>query len=409
MENNKISKVVTSCRSRFWIFDQARELNKHGLLLKLIADYPKSYPRSFGIPSEKVEHLVFTGFFNHGFTRFRKFFNDGTSSYIDRYIHNSYSKKLKRYISDDTQFFIGLSSFSLEALEHCKNQKIMCAVDHGSLHQLEERTLLQDEAKHWGLPHPDNTTPDWIIKKENEEFKAADYIFLPSSAAKESFIKHGIPEDKIFINPYGVNLSTFKPGQKKDNVFRIVQVGNVTLRKGVLTLIEAFKLANIPNSELVFIGPMLDSPEFVKKIDALKADNIKFQGAVPQNELHKHFAQASVSCLASIADGFALVVVQSMACGIPAIVTENVGSKDIIQNGENGYVVPIRSPDILAKRLQYLAENPDKLKEMSGKALQTISESCSWESYGKRLRNFINSLGKTTPSKNDTLNFSDQN
>lgn len=392
MENNKISKVVTSCRSRFWIFDQARELNKHGLLSKLIADYPKSYPQSFGIPSEKVEHLVFTGFFNHGFTRLRKFFNDGTSSYIDRYIHNSYSKKLKKYISRDTQFFIGLSSFSLEALEHCKGQNIKCAVDHGSLHQLEERNLLQEEAKYWDLPHPDDATPDWIIKKEHTEFMTADYIFLPSSAAKESFVKHGIPENKIFINPYGVNLSTFKPGKKQDNVFRIVQVGNVTLRKGVLTLMEAFKIANIPNSELVFIGPLLNSPEFKRKIDELKTDKIKFQGAVQQNELYKHFAQASVSCLASIADGFALVVVQSMACGIPAIVTENVGSKDIIKNGENGYVVPIRSPESLAKHLQFLAANPEKLKEMSDKALQTISESCSWDSYGKRLSSFLNSV-----------------
>lgn len=394
MLKNKITKVVTSCRSRFYIFDQARELNKHGLLRKLITDYPRSYPERFNVPGEKVEPLLFTGIFNHGFTRLRKYFSQTVIFYVDRFIHNSFSKKLPRYIPDDTEFFIGMSSFSLEALEYCKKRGIKCAVDHASIHQSQERIVLREEAELWGLPHPKTTTPDWVIEKEDKEFATADYIFLPSSSAKASLIKQGIPENKIFINPYGVDVSAFKPAPKTDNVFRVVQVGNVTLGKGVLTLIEAFKLANIPNSELVFIGPGLESFGLKEKIDQMKTDNIKFHPAVPQNELYKHFAQASVSCLASIADGFALVVIQSMACGIPAIVTEHVGSKDLIQHGENGFVVPIRSPESIAKHLQFLAAHPEKLKDMSAKALKTISESCSWELYGNRLSNFIKSLEK---------------
>lgn len=392
MVKNKISKVVTSCRSRFYIFDQARELNKSNLLLKLITDYPKSYPARFGVPADKVEPLIFTGYFNHGFTRIRKHLHHKVIFYTERFIHNSFSKKISQYIPKETDFFIGMSSFSLEALQYCKQHGIKCAVDHASIHQSEERILLREEAKIWGLPLPKHTTPDWVIEKENQEFATADYIFLPSSSAKKSLMNQGIPESKIFINPYGVDISAFKPGKKTDDVFRVVQVGNVTLGKGVLTLIEGFKLANIPNSELVFIGPGLESFGLKNKIETMKADNIKFHPAVPQNELYKHFAQASVSALASIADGFALVVIQSMACGIPAIVTENVGSKDLISHGENGYVVPIRSPEAIAQHLRYLASNPEKLKDMSAKALKTISESCSWDLYGQRLTQFIKNI-----------------
>lgn len=392
MQKSKITKVVTSCRSRFTIFDQARELNRHGLLHKLITDYPRSYPERFGVPQDKVEPLLFTGIFNHGFTRFRRYCSQAVILFIDRFIHDSFSKKLIKYIPKDTEFFIGMSSFSLEALEYCKKKGIKCAVDHASVHQLQERLLLQEESKIWGLPFSKTTTPDWVIEKEDKEFAVADYVFIPSSSVKASLIKQGVPENKIFINPYGVDVSAFKPAVKKDDVFRVMQVGNITLGKGVLTLIEAFKLANIQNSELVFIGPGLETFGLKEKIDQLKTENIKFLGAVPQAELYKHFAQASVSCLASLADGFALVVIQAMACAKPVIVTENVGSKDLINHGHNGFIVPIRSPQDIAKHLQFLATHPEKLKDMSEKALETASNSCSWQLYGDRLSHFIYSL-----------------
>jgi glycosyltransferase involved in cell wall biosynthesis len=73
--------------------------------------------------------------------------------------------------------------------------------------------------------------------------------------------KNGVDKNKIFINPYGVNLESFKPGLKTDNIFRIMQVGGITIGKGILTLAKAFAIAKIPNSELIFLGGNTD-PNF---------------------------------------------------------------------------------------------------------------------------------------------------
>lgn len=389
MKSNQNIRVVTSCRGRFLIFDQARELNKHGMLYQLITDYPKNFPQKFGVPPEKVKALLLTGIFNHGFNRIRKYVPKNWLVHIDHFIHSFFSRRLPKLIPKETEFFIGLSSFCLEGILYCKSKGIPCAVEHASIHQADERNLQMEEARYWGVDLPTYTTPPWVIEKEQKEFLAADYVFVPSHAAKESMVRNGIPAEKIFVNHYGVEVSSFSPHPKKDSVFRVIQVGNINLGKGVLHLIEAFKKANIPNSELWFVGPGLESFGLKDKIEQLKTNNIHFIGQVPQKKLPELFSQASISVLCSLADGFGLVVPQSMACGIPVIVTENVGAKDIIRPGENGFIVPIRDQEALVEKLKYIAANPEILVQMRQHALNTASKQFSWEQYGNRIAKFI--------------------
>lgn len=392
MNENDLStplRVVTSCRSRFHIFDQARELYRNNALYRLIHDYPSFYPVKFGIPKTKLESLILLGIVYHSLANFRLWLPQNLRNTIARWIHNNFSKKVIQYIPADTQYFIGLSSFSLEALKHCRSQGILCAVDHGSLHQTDEKRFVEEEAKRWNLTVSVDTAPKWVIEKENLEFKTADNVFVLSSVARDSLVRNGIPENKIFINPLGVDLRAFYPGKKTDNVFRVIQVGNITLGKGVLTLIDAFKRANVPNSELWFVGGGLSAYGLQDKINELSSPNIIFHPPVPQAQLQEYYARSSVAVLASVADGFGMVVPQAMACGLPIIVTENVGAKDLITNGINGFIVPIASPDMIAEKLKSLAANPDLCKKIGEAAKDSVTKGFSWESYGYRLTNFI--------------------
>ena len=63
------ARVVTSCCGRFWIFDQARELARHGMLHQLITDYPRSWPARYGVPEDKVHPIVLSGVVKHGLAR----------------------------------------------------------------------------------------------------------------------------------------------------------------------------------------------------------------------------------------------------------------------------------------------------------------------------------------------------
>lgn len=382
--------VVTSCRGRFHIFNQAAELYRNKILLEIITDYPKYFPCKFGIPKKRVRSLFLMGLFNHGYVKFKRFFPSIIRSHLDEKVHNVFSKKLSSIIPKGTDFFIGLSSFSYEAIKACRKSRILCAVDHGSLHQAESRDLIEKEASKWGISLSNEVASKWVIKKENAEFSLADFIFVPSSVSKKSLIRNGVTSRKIFVNHYGVSLEEFFPEKKNDDIFRVIQVGGITLGKGVLTLLEAFNLANIENSELIFVGGGLSSSGIEPFVNSIKSQNTIFSPPVPQSQLRKYYNQSSVFVLASIEDGFGMVVLQAMACGLPVIVTENVGASDLIINNVNGFVVPISSPKSIAERLLELHRNPAKRYKMGIAAKTKVTSGYTWKDYGIRLSNFIN-------------------
>jgi glycosyltransferase involved in cell wall biosynthesis len=115
-------------------------------------------------------------------------------------------------------------------------------LDHGSSHIEYQRDILKEEyeilgikPKPYYLPHPK------IVEKELKEYEEADYICLPSSFAKRTFLEKGIPENKILHIPYGVDLSNFKQIPKNDNIFRIIFVGSLSIRKGVYYLLKLIR------------------------------------------------------------------------------------------------------------------------------------------------------------------------
>ncbi len=386
----KISlRVTTSCRGRFHIFDQARELARHNVLHQLITDYPKSHTSRFGIPPEKVRSLLFSGIINHGLVRNRRYLPSGLQVRMDQWVHDRFSRQLAGMIPNESQYFIGLSSFCLDALERCRELGIPSAVDHGSLHQKEDAHLVLEEAARWGLPMPTGESADWIIEKEDREFHEADHVFVLSEAARVSMVRSGVPANKIFVNPCGVDLSQFYPGEKKDQIFRIIQVGGVTLRKGVLTLLDAFTKANLGNAELWFVGGGLETSGLQEKIKVLSTQGVTFHQPVPQAKLREYYSQSSVFVLASVADGFGMVVPQAMACGLPVIVTENVGAKDLIVDGVNGFIVPVGAPEIIAERLRQLRGDHERCRAMGAAAKLTVEKGYSWQDYGDRLVAFL--------------------
>ena len=74
-----------------------------------------------------------------------------------------------------------------------------------------------------------------------------------------------------------------------------------------------------------------------------------------------------------------------MACGLPVIHTTNTGGEDIVRDGMDGFVVPIRDIEFLKSKILYFYENPDSLEEMSKNALQQAQTSLSWDDYGEKM------------------------
>jgi glycosyltransferase involved in cell wall biosynthesis len=94
----------------------------------------------------------------------------------------------------------------------------------------------------------------------------------------------------------------------------------------------------------------------------------------------------------SLDEGMALVQGQAMACGCPVIATTNTGAEDLFTDGVEGFIVPIRDPDSLAKRMQQLAEDSSLLQRMSEAALARVRELGGWQQYGDAWEQLLHTL-----------------
>ncbi len=384
-------RVTTSCSGRFWIFDQARELHRHGVLHMFINDYPKWMTRRWSIPDKKVTSLLANGVMNRT-TRWIPESWTALKSSAVKEAHDLFSRRLPGCLPPDSDVFIGLSSFCLQAIERAKEYGQLAVVDHGSLHQRIERKLLEEESRLHGLPADTDLAPEWIIEKEDVEFHAADGVMVLSQAAKRSLIEAGVEGKKIFVNACGVDLSQFFPPDRKDDtVFRIIYCGSLSPRKGVHYLMQAFAELGLGGAELWLIGSA-PGPAFERLIAKYRSNKVRFLGTFPQGKLRQLYSHGSVFVLPSLADGFGMVVAQALACGLPAIVTENVGAADVIREGENGFVVPIRDVETLKERLERLYRDRRLRRDMADAAARDAGEHLSWEAYGERLVAFLDGV-----------------
>ncbi len=370
-------KVIISVGGRFHAFNLAWQLLKRGYLEWLITSYPKFEVVKYGIPKGKIKSVIIKEILERGWRKLPRFLKN---VYNPQYLlHEIFDKSAAKKI-EKADIFIGWASFSLNSFKKAKELGMIKILDEGSSHIEFRRDIVKEEYEKFGirseLPHPK------LMEKELKEYEEADYICVSSSFVKRTFLEKGVSENKIFQVPYGVDLSSFRQLSKQDNVFRIIYAGGMTLRKGVHYLLQAFCELNLSNSELILIGSITDEIKpFFKKYSG----KFKWINSVPQNELYKYYSQGSVFVLNSIEDGFGMVIIQAMACGLPVIATENTGGPDIIRDGIDGFIIPIRNIEILKEKLYYLHRNQEICRQMGKSASQRVSIGFSWDNYGDKI------------------------
>lgn len=385
-------EIIISVGGRFHAFNLAQQLLKRGLLKKLITSYPKFEVKKWGIPARKTDSVLLKEIIERGWRKLPPFLRN---VYNPQYfIHEVFDRSASRKINK-ADLFIGWSSFSLRSLKKAKKMGMTTVIDRGSSHIVYQNEILKEEYERFGikpeLPHPK------IIEKELREYEETDYVAIPSLFVKKTFLEYGFPENKIIHVPYGVDLSAFRQIPKNDDVFRVVFAGGMSLRKGVHYLLQAFSELNLPNSELTLIGSMNDEIKpFFKKykiryeirnnMNIRKNESvINYIGKIPQAELYRYYSQGSVFAMMSIEEGLAMVIPQAMACGLPVICTVNTGGEDIVRDGKDGFIIPIRDTEALKEKLIYLYENSDICRLMGQSAKERVAGGFTWNDYGEKI------------------------
>jgi glycosyltransferase involved in cell wall biosynthesis len=239
-------------------------------------------------------------------------------------------------------------------------------IHRGSVHIREQKRILADEERIGGgrVEQPS----DWIIAREEREYELCDLIHVLSPFAIETFQQAGVPSDKLFTLLLGANVSAFKPAPKviedrcgrlaAGEPLRIICTGNFSRQKGARCWLEMFKEPGLLG-KFRFVGTITKDGA---KIARSLAQRAEFRAKVPQSKLPNEYAWADMFVLPTLQDGFAVVVAQALASGLPVITTTSCGASALVENGLTGWVIPPNRPDVLAERIQWADLHRDELK-----------------------------------------------
>lgn len=184
-------------------------------------------------------------------------------------------------------------------------------------------------------------------------------------------------------NVMGIDLERFAPNrfsgvQKDENTFTFVFVGRITGDKGINELVEAFVKLNEkhPDTRLVLVGGYeseLDplKPETLQKIEFCKA--IDACGPKYGDDLLMEYMKSDCFIMPSYREGFPNTVIEAGAMGLPSIVTDINGSREIIVDGENGLIVPPQTVQPLYDAMERMMNDKDLREKMRQNARPMIA------------------------------------
>ena len=384
-------KVTVSVKGRFHAFYLAQELQKRDALGQLITSYPKFEVAKYGIEPRHVTSVMSTELLARAWRKAPSTWKERWDAQL--FLSEHYERRAARRLRPGSDLFVGWSGVSLASIRRAKSLGMKTVVERGSSHIEFQRDILRAEydshAATPRLPHPA------IVEKELREYEEADFISVPSEYVKQTFIERGIPAEKLLHAPYGVELESFEPLPKSDDVFRIIHVGSCDIQKGCHFLLQAFHELDLPNSELWFVGGI--NPEIEPWMKRYASPRVHFKGFQPQAELKNFYSQASLFCLASIQEGLAVVVPQAMACGLPVLASEHTGARDIVRDGIDGSIVPARDLEALKERIEWFHANQDAAKQMGRSALERVRTGFTWSDYGDRITTeYTRAISKNT-------------
>lgn len=278
------------------------------------------------------------------------------------------------------QSIAGLGSELFDGADRVGALKV---VDCANSHPTTLYGYWQRECDLW-CPGENVPLPRRIFRRMNRELERADLVLCPSNFVRDTMVQNGIPPEKCFVNPFGVDTSIFKPRAQPPEQPRFVSVGTICVRKGHQYLFRAFEQvqAALPNAELVCVGEV--------KRD-FRYEWPKWRGRFRHIErlVHAELAEllqtATAFVLPSLEEGFARVLAEAMGAGLPIIATAESGASTLVQTGVHGVIVPPRRIEALAEAMIQVATDREMNRRMGTAAHQVGAVRNTWQDYGDRL------------------------
>jgi glycosyltransferase involved in cell wall biosynthesis len=273
-------------------------------------------------------------------------------------------------------------------LADAQRRGILKVFDAPNSHPYEYAKLWQNECTTFA-PRYKIPFPKWVIERIAREISAADLVLCPSQFVKESMVANGVAEQKCVIRHFGVDTSMFQPRENVPESAVFVCVGSICVRKGHQYLFRAFsKLKEShPEARLICIGGI--RPDFRSEWPRWR-ETIEHHEFLDHQQIAALMKSASAFILASVEEGFARVLSEAMAAGLPIIATHETGITTVTRHMEAAWVIPARSVEAIETAMRTLVEDRHLNETMGTKAQEIGQGRNTWQDYGDDLLQMIN-------------------
>jgi glycosyltransferase involved in cell wall biosynthesis len=234
-------------------------------------------------------------------------------------------------------------------------------------------------------------------------FALADRIVAVSEWVKYDIARYHIDAGKIVPVHNGINVDAFRATdamhvREQYGIGRspmLLFVGRMITQKGVPYLIDAMPLVleKHPDTKLLLIGRGNELPSLKKKVSAMRLEkSVLFSGYMSEESLKEAYGTCDIFVLPSVWEVLPIAILEAMSSSKPIVCTDAGGNKELVEDGLNGHVVPMRDPETLAQRINILLSSPEAMARMGRESRRRAEEEFDWKLIAARTKEVYEEL-----------------
>lgn len=311
---------------------------------------------------------------------------------VCKYIDLKTAKHIKKFSSSDLCAVFAYEDIAYNSFKAAKVGNLKCYYDLPIGYWRAARELMQSEIyekPEWASTMVGFHDSSRKLEKKDLELELADHIFVASSFTKKTLSRFPGQLNEISVIPYGFPAVNYeKKNFSKMTRLKILFVGGLSQRKGIENLFSAVNKIGRDHVELTIVGGKIGGFCEVLEKELL---NCNYIPKLPHSDILKLMRTQDVFVFPSLFEGFGLVITEAMSQGLPVITTDRTIGPDIINSGENGYIIEAGNTELLITALEEILLDRKKLEHFSKSGLE-IAANRDWSVYGEELASKLSLL-----------------
>lgn len=244
--------------------------------------------------------------------------------------------------------------------------------------------------------------------------RRADVIHCDADHILAPLIKLGAKPEKVKLIFFGVDTQKFRPTQVNGKLRQelglfdaptVISVRSLEPIYDIETLINSIPLVlkEVPEAKFVIVGGGSQEAKLKEQAESLGiSQSVLFTGRIPNDELPRYLSSADIYVSTSLSDaGLASSTAEAMSCGLPVIVTDFGDNRKWVADGTNGFLIPLRNPEVLASKIVYLVRNKEISDKFGVINRQIIEERNDWQKEMRKIEELYETFLKR--SRNEDI------